>query len=410
MLHAVLDGGITNGTVDYVQACLAAAEAEHAQAVVFELDTPGGLLDATRQIVRSVLAAKVPVLVYVAPAGARAGSAGLFLVLASHVAAMHPTSNIGAAHPVGAFGGEIEGTMADKVENDTAAWARSLAQAHARNSEWAQRAVTASAAITAREAEHMHVVDLLAASTSELLERADGRIVRVGEQPWRVSTARAKLVPFEPDLRQRAYAMLADPVLIYLLLLLGILGLYVEFQHPGLLLPGILGATCLLLVFGLQALPLNSLGVLLIALAALLFVAEVYVTSFGLLSVTALVCLIWGSSMLFSVEGSSFRLSRWVIWTTAGTFAAIAVLIGQKLLAIRRQGPTSGTEAAVGKPAEVCQTIAAGGTGKVLFDGTYWEATSEVTIPAHARCRVDAIEGLLLRVSPLPSTTPEEPT
>jgi membrane-bound serine protease (ClpP class) len=394
-----IDAGITNGTADYVQAALKAASEAHAQALLIELDTPGGLLDATREIVQAILRAPLPVIVYVAPAGARAGSAGLFLVQASHVAVMHPTSNIGAAHPVGAFGGDIEGTMAKKIENDTAAWVRALAQSRSRNSEWAEQAVVKSESVTAREAERLGAIDFLAVDEAELLARADGRIVDVRDAPWRVTTRDAKAVPFERNLKQTAHAVLADPVLVYLLLLLGILGIYVEIQHPGLFLPGILGAACLLLVFGVQALPLNSLGVLLIVLSALLFLAEVYVTSFGLLSVAAIGALLAGSFMLFDVEGSSFRLNPAVVWATAAGFALLVLSIGRKLLTARHQGATSGLATKLGQEAVVLELIPEGGRGKVAFDGSYWDATSSTRLEPHTRCTVDAVDGLLLHVN-----------
>jgi membrane-bound serine protease (ClpP class) len=400
VIQVTLDAGITNGTVDYLTAALERASQVHAQALVIQLDTPGGLLDATRTIVQLLLQAPLPTIVYVAPAGARAGSAGLFLTLAAHVAAMHPTSNIGAAHPVTAFGGDIQGDMADKLENDTAAWARSLAQSRYRNSDWAEQAVRSSESLTAREAVEMRVVELLAPDMATLLEQADGKVVSVLDAPWRVTTQGARVEVFEPDLRQRAHSLLADPVLVYLLLLLGIVGIYLEFHNPGMLLPGVLGAACLFVVFGVQALPLNSLGLLLIGLSGVLFFAEVYITSFGLLSAGAIACLVLGSSMLFEVEGSSFRLARWVMWTIAALFSAMVLFIGRKLLQVKRQGATSGLELAVGAEAEVVRAIEPGSLGKVLFDGAYWDAAASVSLEPKVKCRIERVEGLVLYVTP----------
>jgi membrane-bound serine protease (ClpP class) len=326
------------------------------------------------------------------------------LTLAAHVAVMHPTSNIGAAHPVSGFGGDIEGEMARKVENDTAAWARSLAQSRGRNSEWAKKAVLESAALTAGEAKQAKVVDLLSASMDQLLSDADGRIVLVRDQPWRVTTAGAAVVDFDRNPQQRMHALLANPTLVYLLLLLGILGVYVEMQNPGMIVPGVLGAACLFVVFGVQTLPLNSLGLLLIGLSAVLFFAEVYVTSFGVLSVAAIAALVAGSSMLFDVTGSSFRLPTSALWGTALSFSALVLWIGNKLLRAKRQGATSGTEVMVGSEARALSPIAPGKRGKVFFDGSYWDAQSEEDVAEGQRCRVERVDGLLLHVSPLLET------
>ena len=226
-------GALTHQTEELLDAALREAAARRAQALLVVLDTPGGLLDATRGMVRRVLEAPLPVITFVAPAGARAASAGLFLVLASHVAVMHPTSNIGAAHPVAAFGGDIGGSMGDKVLSDTSAWARSLAEARGRNARWAEQAVRESVSATASEAQENHVVDLLAEDVAHLLGAADGRVVAVEGRPWRLTTRGAELVRIEPTTRQRLYAALANPVLVYLLLIVGALGLFIELSSPG---------------------------------------------------------------------------------------------------------------------------------------------------------------------------------
>jgi membrane-bound serine protease (ClpP class) len=395
-----IDGGITQVTADLLEQALAEADRRKAQALVVSIDTPGGLLEATRRIVHAILVAPVPVIAYVAPAGARAASAGTFLVLASHVAAMHPVSSMGAAHPVGAFGSDIEGTMKDKVVNDTAAWARSLAQSRGRNSEWAERAVRESSSITASEALPLHAVDLLAGDLPSLLEQAEGKVVAVQGSAWRVSTGGTEAVRFEPSFRQSLLAVLAHPAILYLLLLAGALGLYVEFTHPGLILPGLFGVLCLGIVFGLQVLPMNGVGLLLIGAAALLFIAEIYVTSLGLLTVAGLACLIGGSYLLFDVPGSPFRLHPLLIWGTAFVFAGSALGVGYLLLRVRRQGATSGPEAWIGAEARVVIEIPAGGRGKIFFDGAYWDATSSERLEPGAPCRVDAVHGLLVSVSP----------
>lgn len=400
VLRIEIAGAISNVTAEFVAQAVEEAAQRRAQALLIVMDTPGGVLDATRSIVQAILDAPLPVITYVAPAGARAASAGLFVTMASHVAAMHPTSNIGAAHPVSAFGGDIQGTMAEKVTNDAAAWVRSLAQARGRNSAWSEQAVLKSSSITAAEAQAENVVDLLAPDVARLLAAADGKTVAVRGEPWRVSTAGSEVVKLEPSARQRLFAALANPGLIYLLLIAGALGLYVEFNSPGLIVPGLVGALCLGIVFGLQSLPMNSFGLLLLGAAAVLLFAELYVTSFGILAVLGLGCLVLGSYMLFDVPGSSLRLSPFLIWGTTATVAGFGALFGYKVLRTMRQGATSGTEAYVGRPAEVAQAIAPGKPGKVFFDGSYWNAVSTATLDVGQTCRIEAVEGLLLHVVP----------
>jgi membrane-bound serine protease (ClpP class) len=405
-----LSGAITEQTEELFAMALGEAEARRAQALLLVLDTPGGALDATRGIVRRILGAPLPVITFVAPAGARAASAGLFVVLASHVAAMRPASNIGASHPVGAFGGDIEGNMGAKVLNDTAAWARSLAEARGRNAPWAEQAVRESVSATASEAHASHTIDLLADDARQLLSAADGRVVSVRDLPWRVATRGADLVRVEPTARQRLYAALANPVLVYLLLIVGALGLFVELASPGLILPGAVGVLSLAVVFGFQILPMNGFALLLLGVAALLFVAEVYVTSFGLLSAAALVCLAIGSYLLFDVPGSSLRLDLRVIGATLLAALLIIVGFGYKLIQIRRQGATSGPERFPGRVARVAESIVAGGRGRVFFDGSLWNATSHVALERGEACQVTAVEGLLLHVAPIAASSASAPS
>lgn len=396
-----ISGAITHQTEELLGSALREGDARRARAVLIILDTPGGLLDATRVMVQKILDAPLPVLTLVSPAGARAASAGMFLTLASHVAAMHPTSHIGAAHPVAAFGRNIEGDMGEKVVSDTAAWARSLAQARGRDGSWAEKAVRESVSLTASEALESHVIELLADDAGTLLAAAEGRVVTVQHQPWRVATKGAALLRIEPTARQRLYMALANPVLVYLLLIAGVLGLFIESTSPGLIVPGVLGVLCLGIVFGVQVLPMNGFGLLLLGVAALLFIAEVYVTSFGLLAVAGLVCLAVGSYLLFDVPGSSLRLDARVIGATVVGAALVALGFGYKLLQIKRQGVTSGPETWLGREARVTEPIPLGGQGRVFFDGTLWTATSLVCLERDQRCVVTAVEGLLLHVMPV---------
>jgi membrane-bound serine protease (ClpP class) len=405
VVRADLRGTITQVDDDIVRDALALAVERRAQALLLVMDTPGGVLDSTRTIVQRILAARVPVIVYIAPAGARAGSAGVFLALAAHVTMMQPTSNIGAAHPVAPFGEDIKGEMGKKVVNDTAAWARSLAETRGRNEQWAEKAVRESVSLTATEAVREHVADGMALDIDDLLAKADGRVVEVAEKPWRVTTRGARVLSYEPGFAEHLYEALSSPGLVYLLLLLGLLGLYIEFQHPGLIVPGVLGAAALGIVIGVQMLPLNGFGLLLIGLAGVLFFAEVYVTSFGLLGAAGVACLIAGSYLLFDVPGSMVRLSGWTIWSVALTLSAALLLIGYKLVAIKRQGATSGTEALIGKLAEVIEPIVPDAPGKVFFDGTLWTAAATVALERGQRCLVVGRSGLTLRVEPPLSTS-----
>jgi membrane-bound serine protease (ClpP class) len=402
-----ISGAITHQTEELLASALHQGDTRRARAVLIILDTPGGLLDATRAMVQRILDAPLPVLTLVSPAGARAASAGLFLTLASHVAAMHPTSHIGAAHPVAAFGRDIEGDMGEKVVSDTAAWARSLAQARGRDGSWAEKAVRESVSLTATEALENHVIELLAEDAEALLAGAEGRVAMVQHRPWRVATKGAALLRIEPTARQRLYMALANPVLVYLLLIAGVLGLFIESTSPGLIVPGVLGVSCLGIVFGVQVLPMNGFGLLLLGVAALLFIAEVYVTSFGLLAAAGLVCLAVGSYLLFDVPGSSLRLDARVIGATVVGAALVALGFGYKLMQVKRQGVTSGPETWLGREARVTEPIPAGGEGRVFFDGTLWTATSLVRLERDQRCSVTAVDGLLLHVTPVASSIPE---
>lgn len=398
-----VSGAITQQTEQLFAAALEVAETRRAQALLLVLDTPGGLLEATRAIVQKILDAPIPVITLVYPAGARAASAGLFVTLASHVAAMHPTSHIGAAHPVAAFGRDIEGSMGEKVLNDTAAWARSLAQARGRDGTWAEKAVRESVSATASEALERRVIDLLAADASAALGAADGRVVSVRDHPWRVTTRGAEIVRVDPTARQRLYIALGNPVLVYLLLIVGALGLFIELTSPGLIAPGVIGVLAMATVFGLQVLPMNGVGLLLLGVAALSFIAEVYVTSFGLLAIAGLTCLTIGSYLLFDVPGSSLRLAPSVIWATVLAVLSIGAGFAYKLVQIRRQGASSGPETWLGRDARVTVAIPAGGLGRVFFDGSLWNATSPVALERERLCRVARVEGLLLHVLPVTS-------
>ncbi|MBI5507744.1 MAG: nodulation protein NfeD [Deltaproteobacteria bacterium] len=404
VVAVTLDREITNTTRDYFFAGLAHAEASHAAALLVLLDTPGGLMEATREMVREILEAEVPVIVYVSPPGARAGSAGVFLTLAAHVAAMAPTTHIGAAHPVGLLGGDVEGVMGKKVENDAAAFAKSLAETRARNMDWAEKAVRESIAVPAAEALQNKVIDLIATDAAALLQSIDGRQVQVGGAPFTLHTANAKVEPFAMSGRQTLVTFLANPDLIYFLLLFGLFLLFVEFKSPGLVVPGVVGVLLLALVLGVQLLPVNFVGVLLIIAAVALFITEIYVSSFGLLAGGGIVCLIVGSYLLFDVPGSSLRVQPVVIWSVALTFAALVLIVGVLLVRAKRQGATSGVEAMVGEEGVVFEDIRPERPGKIHARGAYWTASCSVPAAAGSRVRIKKMDGAKAEVELVPGS------
>ena len=403
VLAARVDTAITNATRDYLIDAVDEAGRRHAAALVVELDTPGGLLEATRDVVRAMLAADAPVVVYVTPQGARAGSAGVFLTLAANVAAMAPTTNIGAAHPVGLFGGDIDDTMSRKIENDTVAWAVSLAQTRGRNVEWAEKAVRESASLSSADAVREKVVDLMAEDLPDLLRQIQGRTTKVDGQDRVIATAGARVERLEMSGRQRLVSVLADPNLLYIMLLVGLFLLFIEFKNPGLIVPGVVGVLLVVLVLGVQVLPLNWIGVILILGAVALFVAEIYVTSFGLLAAAGLACLIVGSYVLFDVEGSSMRVDPQMIWGIGLTFAALLLVVGFLLVRAKRQGATTGVESLPGETAEVYKRITRFHPGQVRFRGAYWRATADDVLEPGTTVRVVCVDGTRVKVEKVES-------
>ncbi len=302
VLVAELDGMVSPVASDYIAQLLRRAEREQAACVILELDTPGGLYKSTHVICKAILASPVPFVTYVAPAGARATSAGVFITYASHVAAMHPTSSIGAATPVN-LGGPVDSTMSRKMASDAVAFIRSLAERHGRNADWAEEAVRRSVSVTADSARALKVVNLVAPDIPSLIEALDGRKVRLetGEVTLALEGARIERAPMGTRLRILDYV--SDPNIAYLLFTLGTLGLILELYHPGSVLPGVAGSICLILAFyGMHTLPINGAGLLLIITAIILFILEVKVTSYGVLTIGGIIAMLIGSLMLFDVD------------------------------------------------------------------------------------------------------------
>ena len=394
-----MDSAITPVTVRLLTMALERAQSEGAQALLVQLNTPGGLERSMRSMVQTILGSPIPVIVYVAPTGARAASAGVFITMAAHVAAMAPATNIGAAHPV-AVGGSMDKEMSKKVENDAAAFARSIATERGRNAEWAEKAVRSSVSATEREAVKLRVVDLVAESVPDLLARIDGRVLKTPKGPVTLATKDAPVKIIEVRFRDRFLALISDPSIAYLLMMAGMLGIFFELSNPGSILPGVIGGISLILAFfAFQSLPVNWAGLLLILFGVVLLIAEIKVVSHGVLAIGGVIAMLLGSLMLYDVpEAGGIRLSWFVIIPTVGTTAGLvffAVTMGVRAL---YRPSVTGSSAMVGRIG-VTRT-AFGPEGQVLIDGELWRAVSpDGRIEAGETVQVTAIDGLTLKVT-----------
>jgi len=388
-----LEGSINPGTAMYVIRGLEKAKKAGAVLSVIRLDTPGGLASSMRSIVKAILNSPVPVVVYVGPKGAGAASAGVMITVAGHVAAMAPGTNIGAAHPVAAGGKEIEKTMSEKVVNDMASYARGIAEGKGRNGVWVERAIRESVSITADEAVKHKVVDLIAEDIDELLEILDGRQVSMPGGVITLKTKGLKKTYFRPGFRDRILRTISDPNIAYILMMIGHAGLYFELSHPGAIFPGVIGAISLILAFfAFQTLPVNYAGLLLIVLAIILFIAEVKVTSYGILSIGGLISLTIGSIMLFEDVGVSLRLMMPTIVLVGGFFVVVASLAYRAY----RTRPKGGSEGLLGEVGLVKERIDP--EGLVFVHGEYWHAESKEKLDPGEKIEVVGVHGLILRV------------
>jgi membrane-bound serine protease (ClpP class) len=394
-----LEGAITPVTARLLTAAIDRAQAERAQALIVRLNTPGGLERSMRSMAQAILNAEIPVIVYVAPTGARAASAGVFITMAAHVAAMAPATNIGAAHPVTIGGGDTGKEMGKKIENDAAAFARSLAAERGRNVEWAEKAVRASVSVTEREAVKLKVVDLVADSVPDLLAKIDGRTVKTARGPVTLATRDALVKPIEVRFRDRFLALITDPNIAYILMMVGMLGIFFELQNPGVVLPGVIGGISLILAFfAFQSLPINWAGVLLILFGVALLIAEIKVVSHGVLTAGGVVAMVLGSFMLYEAPEVGFRVSWTVILPTVGATAGLVVWAVSAGVRAMMKSPVTGAAGMIGRV--VVARSALGPEGQVQVDGEIWRAVSEgEAIPAGEKVRVTAVDGLTLKVS-----------
>jgi membrane-bound serine protease (ClpP class) len=395
-----VEGAIGPATTVYIQRLLANAEAGNARCLILTLDTPGGLADAMREIIQVIFASPVPVVTFVHPEGARAASAGALIALAAHVSAMAPGTNIGAAHPVSIGSSEAEegGTMDEKVTNDAAAYARSIAARRGRDVKWAERAVRESISSTAEEAVAAGVVDVIARDITDLVAKLDGRRVETGGEARTLETDGAALAENPPTLRERFLARISDPNIAYLLMLAGVFGVIFELQNPGSILPGVVGAVSLLTAaFALQMLPVNWAGAALLLLSLVLFILEVKVPSHGILTIGAIVAMVFGSLMLIDSPFPFMRVSLAVIIPSVA-FTALFFLfaVGMGVRAQRRR-VTTGHEGLIGLEGTARGNVDARG-GSVFVRGEIWNAESDEAIADGSRVEVVRVNGLMLKV------------
>jgi membrane-bound serine protease (ClpP class) len=407
VLVAELDGIIHPIAVEYLNGIIDRADTSGAEVVVFVLRTPGGLLDSTREIVSRMITSRAPVVVYVGPSGARAASAGFIITLAADVAVMAPGTHIGAAHPVSGTGQQMDETMSAKVASDTAAYARSLAQARMRNAELAAQAVTESRAFTDREALDAMppLIDVIANDVDDLLSKLDGRrIQRFDGRTTTVRTSHADVQRIEMTRRQRFLSTIAHPQVAYLLLTLGILGLTVELWNPGAIVPGVAGGLAVLLAFfAFQIVPVNTAGLLLILFGLALLVLELKVPSFGVLGIGGVVSLLIGSIMM-TREVPGIRVGLGVIVPVALGLAAIVLGLGRLAFKAQRQPPRSGIEAMLGEVGRTRTPVTADTAGHIDVHGEIWRAFSRTPVPPGAPVRVVEVNGLTLVVEPVNGT------
>ncbi len=394
-----IDGPIGPITVRIIGQAIDSAVEDSSEALIVELNTPGGLDESTRQITKKILNSEVPVIVYVAPAGSRAASAGVFITLSAHIAAMAPGTNIGAAHPV-SIGGQIDSVMQDKVTNDAVAYIKSIANRRGRNTEWAEKAVRQSISVTEYEALRDSVIDLVSDNLRELLDQVDGRVITLPTGEKTLNTEGAEIRRVEIGWKDRILETISNPTIAYILFTLGMWGLFFELSNPGAIFPGIVGGICLILAFfAFQSLPINYAGVLLLILAVILFIAEIKVVSHGALTIGGIIAMVLGSLMLVNSPEPYMRVSLVVILTVViGTALFFLFAVGMAIKAQRKK-VTTGDKGMIGGTGVARTDLKP--EGYVNIHGEIWKAEcdpQEGGIEKGEKVKVIGIENLVLKV------------
>jgi len=404
-----LDGVINPVAASYIHDNILQAEKDNAECLIIKMDTPGGLMTSMRDIMKDILNSKVPVVIYISPSGAQAASAGVFITASAHFAAMAPGTNIGAAHPVTMGGGGLGGekpdsaeteTMTEKVTNDAVAFIRSVAEQRGRNADWLEQSVRKSVSITETEAVRKHIVDLVAKDMDELLEWLDGKTAKLSTGEKTIHTKDAKIVVRPLGIARKILNIISDPTVAYLLLMLGFYGIYFEFANPGAIFPGVLGGIFLILAFfSFQVLPINYAGLALIVVGIVLFILEVKIVSFGLLTIGGIISMLLGSMMLIDVTNAPkalFSISLSVIIPIVLFSAAFFVVALMLTVKTHQRKPTTGKEGLLEETGIAFTDVYR--SGMVAVHGEYWQAVSSEPIEKGSRIVVRAIDRMTLKV------------
>ena len=395
-----IEGSINPVAAEFVVNEIRSANTSSEELIVIRMDTPGGLDTSMRKIIKAIQSSKIPVASFVSPGGSRAASAGTFITIASHIAAMEPGTNIGAAHPVNLMGGgtgEQAKVMEDKVVNDASAYIRSLAEQRGRNAHWAELSVRKSVSVSAEEAKRLNVIDLVAANLDSLVLALDKREVKLRGSIITLNTAERNITFKEMNSRQRILNIIASPNVAYVLMILGLVGLYFELSNPGLILPGVVGSISLVLaLYAMQTLPINYAGLLLIILGVVLLIAEVNVMSYGLLAMSGAISIFLGSIVLIDSDDPAMQISKMILYPTLGMtflFSIGSIYLAKKAHQLRT---TTGMEGLLGEIGVVKETL--NPEGRVLIHGEMWKAESDTVISVGEKVSVEVVKGLKIQV------------